>query len=69
MLVTSASSTQAPTLRFGTSGTIKENAAGGFSFELPGGGGIHIDSGGGRFASTTNQSEPPSSTSLLVKSC
>lgn len=32
---------------FGTSGTIKENAAGGFSFELPGGGGIHIDSGGG----------------------
>ena len=32
---------------FGTSGTIKENAAGGFSFELPGGGGIHIDSGAG----------------------
>lgn len=32
---------------FGTSGTIKENAAGGFSFELPGGGGIHIDSGSG----------------------
>ncbi|CAJ1423908.1 unnamed protein product [Effrenium voratum] len=32
---------------FGTSGTIKENAAGGFSFELPGGGGIHIDSGNG----------------------
>ncbi|CAE7349982.1 DNAJB8 [Symbiodinium sp. CCMP2592] len=32
---------------FGSSGTIKENPAGGFSFELPGGGGIHIDNGNG----------------------
>eukprot|EP00931_Biecheleriopsis_adriatica_P028101 TRINITY_DN16807_c0_g1_i1.p1 TRINITY_DN16807_c0_g1~~TRINITY_DN16807_c0_g1_i1.p1 ORF type:complete len:668 (+),score=149.15 TRINITY_DN16807_c0_g1_i1:871-2874(+) len=32
---------------FGTSGTIKENATGGFSFELPGGGGIHIGDGAG----------------------
>ena len=36
--------------RFGSSGTIKENPAGGFSFELPGGGGIHIDNGSGSWA-------------------
>merc|ERR1719198_2096616 len=32
---------------FGTCGTIKENPSGGFSFEMPGGGGIHIDNGSG----------------------